>query len=548
MAYIPGDNTDNELTGTNLNDAIKGFGGADRLFGLEGGDTLDGGGGDDEMSGGIGNDTYYVDGSGDTVTEQASEGTDTIRAKVDYILPDEVEKLVLVSSLGLGGSGNEAANYIYGSEGNDIILGLGGNDHLYGRTGDDDLAGGEGNDLIDGGSGTNSLAGGAGNDTYVISDALLDTVIEDVAGGYDTVRTTADGYVLADNVEGLILLGSVFEGTGNGLDNAIAGNADDNDLYGAGGADRITGKGGEDFLFGEDGNDTLFGNDNDDMLDGGIGDDRLDGGAGHDLLIGGEGIDQLRGGDGDDDFLFDNDTSIGDVFDGGTGTDALAIGINGEENTTFDLRGGRFNSIDLVAVDGIGNTVLLGGRLVGTADFDGDATPGQLAVFVSPVAEDTTIDASAVGPGRGEIGVLVFGPGKVTLTGTANDDFAAFGDGNDVAYGGAGDDELGGNTGNDELHGGDGGDDLYGGDGDDVVFGDAGNDYFAFVSGDVGHDIIQDFASGDLIDASGLGYTGIADFASIVEAGGDTVITIDLDTTITVAGVIGLTDSDFLFA
>ncbi|RJF80679.1 calcium-binding protein [Oleomonas cavernae] len=548
MAYIPGDNTDNELTGTNLTDTIKGFGGADRLFGLEGGDTLDGGRGIDQMSGGLGNDTYYVDSTGDIVTELAGEGTDTIRARIDYTLPDEVEKLVLVNSLGLGGSGNEAANYIYGSSGGDKIFGLGGNDRLYGRAGDDTIDGGEGNDLIDGGSGTNKLTGGAGDDTYVVSDALLDTVIEDAAGGYDTVRTTAESYVLADNVERLILLGSVFEGTGNGLDNAIAGNADDNDLYGAGGADRITGKGGEDFLFGEDGNDTLFGNDDDDMLDGGIGDDRLDGGAGHDLLIGGEGTDRMRGGAGDDDFYFDNATSIGDVFDGGTGTDALALGINGEENTTFDLSGGRFTSIDLVAVDGIGNTVLLGGRLVATADFDGDTTPGQLAVLVSPVAEDTTIDASAVGSGGGQIGVVAFGPGKITLTGSANDDFASFGDGNDLAYGGAGSDALGGYAGNDELHGGDGDDDLYGGDGDDVVSGDAGNDYFAFVSGDVGHDIIQDFASGDLIDVEGLGYTSTADFASIVEADGNTVITIDVDTTITVAGVTGLTDSDFLFA
>lgn len=548
MAYIPGDNADNELTGTNLTDTIKGFGGADRLFGLEGGDTLDGGSGADEMSGGDGNDIYFVDSIGDIVTEQSGEGTDTIRVKADYTLPDNIEKLVLVSSLGLTGSGNDAANYIYGSNGGDKIFGLGGDDRLYGRAGDDDIDGGEGNDLIDGGSGTNSLAGGAGDDTYVVSDAVLDTVIEDAAGGYDTVRTMAEGYVLAENVERLILLGSVFEGTGNGLDNVIAGNADDNDLYGAGGADRITGKGGEDFLFGEDGNDTLFGNDDDDMLDGGIGDDRLDGGGGHDLLIGGEGIDRMRGGDGDDDFLFDNDTSIGDVFDGGAGIDALAVGINGEENTTFDLRSGRFTSIDLVAVDGIGNTVLLGGRLVGTADFDGDTTPGQLAIFTSPVAEDTTIDASAVGLGAGQIAVVAFGPGKITLTGTANDDFATFGDGNDVAYGGAGSDALGGYGGNDELHGGDGDDDLYGGDGDDVVSGDAGNDYFTFVSGDVGHDIIQDFASGDLIDASGLGYTGLADFASIVEADGSTVITIDIDTTITVAGVTGLTDSDFLFA
>lgn len=548
MAYIPGDNTDNDLTGTSLGDTIKGFAGADTLSGLEGGDTLDGGSGADEMTGGAGNDTYYVDDGGDTVVEQAGEGTDTIRAKTAYSLPDNVERLVLVSSLGVSGSGNDAANYIYGSVGSDQILGLGGDDRLYGRAGDDSIDGGEGNDLIDGGGGSDILTGGLGDDTFIISSAAENAVVEDADGGYDTVRVSDEGYVLADNVERLILLGSVFEGSGNDLDNAIIGNNDDNDLYGGGGADRVAGKGGSDFLYGEEGNDTLFGNDDPDLLDGGAGDDRLDGGAGEDLLIGGAGIDRMRGGDGDDSFNYDNATSIGDTFDGGAGLDAVGVGIYGEDNTTFDLTAGRFNSVDTVAVDGIGNTVLLGGRLVSTADADGDTVPGQLIVLVSPSAEDTTIDASAVRAGGGQIGVIVIGPGDVTFTGSANDDFAFFAGGNDVADGGAGNDALGGYFGNDELDGGDGEDDIYGGDGDDIVSGGAGEDYFAFVAGDTGHDTIQDFELGDLIDVAGLNYTSTADFESIAEEGGDTVITIDADTTITLTGYTGLAESDFLFA
>jgi len=45
------------------------------------------------MIGGAGNDTYVVDNTGDVVTENASEGTDTVQSSVTYILGANVENL-----------------------------------------------------------------------------------------------------------------------------------------------------------------------------------------------------------------------------------------------------------------------------------------------------------------------------------------------------------------------------------------------------------------------------------------------------------------------
>ncbi len=79
-----GDGNDT-LYGGDGNDFLYGLGGADTLYGNNGNDRLDGGTGDDLLVGGAGNDTYaYVWNPGndslgnDTITEQTSEGTDSL--------------------------------------------------------------------------------------------------------------------------------------------------------------------------------------------------------------------------------------------------------------------------------------------------------------------------------------------------------------------------------------------------------------------------------------------------------------------------------------
>lgn len=537
---IQGTSGDNQLTGNDGNDRLYGRAGGDALWGGNGNDMLDGGTGVDGLFGGMGDDTYVVDEINDVAFELAGQGFDTVRSTAaSYALSASIERLILVRG-DIDGYGNDEANQIIGSNGDNELRGHGGDDVLQGRGGDDVLLGGAGNDRLDGGSGTNRLEGGAGDDIYYVASDNLDTVIEAADSGYDTVRSTAYSYLLTDNVEALVLMGAAVAGTGNALDNAIEGNGYDNMLDGGGGNDRISGKDGADTIMGQDGNDTLLGGDGDDTLVGGDGNDVLTGGEGDDELFGGAGIDILRGGDGDDYLYFSTADSIGDTHDGGAGMDTLVVGLADASGTTFDLTSGRFLSIDNLTITGEGNTVLLGGSLVSRADFDQDLANGDLTVLVSPDTVNTTIDASAVRAGHGQISVIAMGTGAIDLIGTANDDRATLGGGNDVAGGGAGNDILGGYDGNDTL---------FGGSGDDILWGGSGADLFSFAPLETGHDMIMDFAAGDLIDMESYrAFTSINNFQSITEVDGNTVITINAETTITLMAFTGLTGTDFLFS
>ena len=95
---------------------------------------LDGGADADTFWGGVGNDVYYTT-SGDAVNEEAGQGIDTVIATGDWTLSANVENLVLTTAA--RGTGNDLANVIDGSGGNDTIDGAGGADTLKGGAGDD---------------------------------------------------------------------------------------------------------------------------------------------------------------------------------------------------------------------------------------------------------------------------------------------------------------------------------------------------------------------------------------------------------------------------
>jgi Ca2+-binding RTX toxin-like protein len=78
-------------TGNTLNNTISGNASAN---------TLDGGAGADAMAGGAGNDTYVRDNAGDTVTEAANAGTDTVKSSLTYTLGANVENLTLTGAGG----------------------------------------------------------------------------------------------------------------------------------------------------------------------------------------------------------------------------------------------------------------------------------------------------------------------------------------------------------------------------------------------------------------------------------------------------------------
>jgi Ca2+-binding RTX toxin-like protein len=222
-------------TGNNLNNKLTGNNGANTLIGLAGNDTLDGKTGADTMIGGLGNDTYTVDNIGDVVTENLSEGTDTIKTSLTYTLGANLENLTLTGSANLNGTGNSLNNKISGNAGNNTLTGLDGNDTLDGKTGAD------------------TMIGGLGNDTYTV-DNIGDVVTENPNEGTDSVKSSIN-YTLGANLENLTLTGSAgINGTGNALKNKITGNTGANILNGGAGADTLAGKAGNDifvFQFGQ---------------------------------------------------------------------------------------------------------------------------------------------------------------------------------------------------------------------------------------------------------------------------------------------------------
>jgi Ca2+-binding RTX toxin-like protein len=76
-SFIIGSTANDSLNGTSLNDAISGLAGAD------------------SMSGGLGNDLYFVDNTGDVVTEASNAGIDTVLSTINYTLTASVENLAL---------------------------------------------------------------------------------------------------------------------------------------------------------------------------------------------------------------------------------------------------------------------------------------------------------------------------------------------------------------------------------------------------------------------------------------------------------------------
>ncbi|HEX8064042.1 MAG TPA: calcium-binding protein [Allosphingosinicella sp.] len=119
------------LTGNDLRNFIWATQGDNVIDGLEGGDVMIGYGG---------NDLYFVDNSSDLVVEEAGRGTDTVATYISYTLDANVENL---QAANIGASdpltlfGNEQANFIWGTQGNNLLAGRGGVDHLYGYAGAD---------------------------------------------------------------------------------------------------------------------------------------------------------------------------------------------------------------------------------------------------------------------------------------------------------------------------------------------------------------------------------------------------------------------------
>jgi len=114
-----------------------------------------------KIEGGLGNDTFIVSSQTIDISENAGQGTDTVKSTVNYTLGDNIEQLILLGTGGLTGHGNALDNHITGSLGNDT---------LYGEAGLDVLNGGKGNDTLTGGGDQDTFQFKKGNDIDTITD------------------------------------------------------------------------------------------------------------------------------------------------------------------------------------------------------------------------------------------------------------------------------------------------------------------------------------------------------------------------------------------
>ena len=502
--------------GNALNNAITGNSANNVLSGGAGNDTLNGGVGLDSMSGGLGNDTYVVDNSGDVVTENASEGTDTVQSSITYTLGANLEKLTLTGTAAINGTGNDLNNAITGNSAKNI------------------LSGGAGNDTLNGGAGLDSMSGGLGNDTYVV-DNFGDVVTENASEGTDTVQSSIT-YTLGANLEKLTLTGTAaINGTGNDLNNAITGNSANNVLSGGAGNDTLNGGAGLDSMSGGLGNDTYVvdnsgdvvtenasegtdtvkssitytlganlehlnltgtaaingtGNDLNNIITGNKANNVLSGGAGNDTLNGGAGLDSMSGGLGNDTYVVDNS---GDVVteNASEGTDTVqssitcTLGANLEHLTLTGTAAinGTGNALNNSITGNSANNVLSGGA--GNDTLNGgaglDSMSGGLGndTYVVDNFGDVVTENASEGTDTVQSSItytLGANLEKLTLTGTA----AINGTGNDL------NNIITGNKANNVLSGGAGNDTLNGGAGLDSMSGGLGNDtYVVDNSGDV---------------------------------------------------------------
>ncbi|MEX2647859.1 MAG: calcium-binding protein, partial [Alphaproteobacteria bacterium] len=376
---LPADVEHLELTGSgNANGTGNGL--DNRITGNAARNTLDGGAGADTLDGGAGNDTLVVDAVGDVVVGGA--GTDTVRSTISFTLPDDVEKLVLLSIGSTTGTGNALDNTVTGNAGN------------------------------------NSLVGGDGTDTaefhgalheYAVTLGAPTTVAHDVPSGFDDGTDSLTGFEIAafsdlnldiagagpvaflplaelDGACGFRLNGAVgFDHAGQSV--ALGGDADGDGL-----ADSLLGApqvgsnvGAAWSVFANQGGATSL-----DLADLGAGDGlRLDGAASNNLT----GMAVAWAGDVDGDGLAD--AIIGAPYaDAPGGADAgAAYVVFGTANAPASLGLASLDQATGFRLEGVGAGDAAGFAVAGAGDVNGDGLDD--VIVGAPDADHAGADAGA---------------------------------------------------------------------------------------------------------------------------------------------------------
>lgn len=486
-------------TGNSLNNTLTGNAGAN---------TLDGGSGADAMIGGAGHDTYIVDNVGDLVSENASQGTDTVLSSVSYTLTENVENLTLTGMADINGTGNDLINIITGNDGSNTLSSYGGNDTL------------------DGGIGADTMIGGLGNDLYFVDD-MGDLVVENSAEGTDAVQASIS-YALTDNVENLTLLGSGdIHGTGNDLNNTLTGNGGNNTLDGGAGNDRLQGGAGDDVYIVDSSSDVVvessnggtdlvlasasfsLGNYLENLTLTGTADingtgnsfvNIIIGNSGNNTLNGGTGADTMIGGLGNDYYIIDNASDVVvEAEDEGNDTIQTSLTWTLEdyfENLIFTgsaALSGTGNSLDNAITGNSGVNILTG--YAGNDTLDGmggaDTMIGGIGddVYVVNHVGDVVIENDEEGTDTVQSSIsYTLGDYLENLTLTGSSSLTAIGNsGNNIIIGNTGANTLDGSTGADTMIGG------------------AGHDIY--IVDDIGDTVIESAAQGTDTVRSYVSYT-----------------------------------------
>ncbi|EGF93609.1 hemolysin-type calcium-binding repeat 2 copies family protein [Asticcacaulis biprosthecium C19] len=461
------------MYGYDGNDFLIASTGLDTLRGESGNDYLSGGTGNDSMVGDTGNDTYVLEEAGDIVVEAASEGTDLVYAYFSYTLLANFENLTLLGTGNFDGTGNSAANLIYGNSFNNVLLGGGGGaDTIFGQGGDDyiwntnfanhSLNGGSGNDTVGGGF----QYGGTWDGSTGVD--MVDMTLHNFVATYNLVTGT---YTTGGGTQNILNFENVNAGDQN---DTINGSDAVNALYGNGGNDSINGLGGHDALYG------------------GAGIDTLNGGTGNDTLLGGAGADIVNGQDGNDVITSSGDSG---TYDGGTGNDTAFAGIGNETmigGSGTDLLDTTSWSLAYTINLATGLTNFVGESFTGfenlTTGAGNDSLTGTFGVnVINGGAGNDTIDGGfGYDSLDGGAGIDTYDiSGFTNLTGaTINLATGLYTDGSgsetilnfENVLGAGGDQSYFGTNGANFIDGGDGNDLIDSGGGNDTVQGGAGND------------------------------------------------------------------------
>ncbi len=492
------------------------------------------------LAGGAGDDAYIIQNAGDTVSENASEGTDTILTEVSYTLPGNVEHLTLTGTANINGTGNSLNNTLAGNSGVNVLTGGAGNDTYVVQTAGDSVVeaadewadivtaevsftlpanvehifllglsnlnatGNELQNVIVGNLGTNTLTGGLGDDIYFVQ-APNATVVENAGEGRDTVFSFLT-YSLPANVEDLYLQGGgELFGTGNALNNVIKGTGAFNILDGGAGADTLMGGAGDDAYFVEDVADAVIegaGEGTDTVLSAvswslagtpevehltltGSANLSATGNSLNNTLVGNAGINVLSGGAGNDTYVVQNpgDSIVENANEGAdivTAEASYTLASNVEHIFLLGLSNlnATGNELQNVIVGNLGTNTLTGGL-------------GDDIYFVQ--APNATV-VEAAGEGRDTIFSFL------SLSLPANVE--------DLYLQGTSPIDATGNSLDNVLLGTSAANVLTGGAGSDVLIGAGGGDSFVFNAAS-GNDRIADFQDGasgdqDVIDLRGL--------------------------------------------